>query len=337
MRFIQSFVISFSLLLLLAPTASANFSDVPREHPDYTAIMHLSESGVVKGYEDGTFQPVKPVNRVEALKTILMTAGLQATGQVASTGFPDVKVDDWFAPFVVIAQQKQIVSGNANGTFTPARQVIRAEFLKMLLQANGFVADKWKDKLLFADVPADAWFAPYMNYAGASGLLAATADKKLMPEQALTRGEVARILYLMDILRKSNDNAFLSDVASNEMAQIDFYIKANNVAAAKRSSELAVDSSQKALSNLPEDNSVLAVAKLARGYDYIVNAFIAAVSGKLDDAINIANQAITKANEAWEADNSTQPMARHIKDRANELLAQITQLKASQAAQPTTP
>jgi hypothetical protein len=100
-----------------------------------------------------------------------------------------------------------------------------------------------------------------------------------------------------------------------------------------------VDLTQQALKNLPSSNVVLAAAKLARGYDYLVNAFITALQKKNDESYQWAQQAITKSTEAWEANNDIQPIAKHIKDRANEIISQLpggsgTQQTTQQAAVP---
>ena len=107
------------------------------------------------------------------------------------------------------------------------------------------------------------------------------------------------------------------------MAQIEVYIAANKVNNAKNSSELAVDLTQQALKNMPDNNVVLGAAKLARAYDLLVQSFIYGIQKKNTEAADFANQAIAKATEAWEANNATQPIARHIKDRAREILAQV--------------
>jgi len=47
------------------------------------------------------------------------------------------------------------------------------------------------------------------------------------------------------------------------------------------------------------------------------------VRGKTADAKSWADQAITKASEAWQANNAIQTTAKHIKDLANAILNQL--------------
>ena len=108
-----------------------------------------------------------------------------------------------------------------------------------------------------------------------------------------------------------------------ELAQIEVYIAANKVTNAKRASELAVDLTQQAYKNMPENNVVVGAAKLAKAYDWLVDSFVYGIKKDFPAATEWANKAIAKAGEAWEANNATQPIAKHIKDRAREILAQV--------------
>lgn len=301
----------------------AAFSDVPRAHDNYVAINYLSEAGIISGYEDGTYKPGQLINRAEALKIILEGSGIETPDQVESSDFTDVKVDEWFAKYVVGAQQIGIVNGNPDGTFAPGRNVNRAEFVKMILEANKFNPEKWQGLQMFPDVPEDSWFTPYMNYAGQAGLIIQDQDGYLNPGEEIDRGEVAEIMYIMKVILNGENTQFLVTQAENQMAQIDIYIGENKPLSAKRASELSVDMTQQAYKNMPEDNVVLGAAKLARAYDFLVNAYIAGIDQAYAESREWADKAISKATEAWEVNNDTQELAKHIKDRANEIISQI--------------
>lgn len=308
---------------MAADTGAITFTDVPHEHVNYVAINYLFGQGIIKGYDDNTFKPDNLVNRSEALK-ILLTGNKTAIPAASTvTGFSDVKAADWFAPYIEAAKKAGIVGGNPDGTFAPGRNVARADYLKMILTMNGFKPEMWVGKKIFNDVGVDDWFAPYMNYAGQSGLITADANNNLYPSRELTRGEVVEIYYLLTTIRKGGDTQFLLTQSEAEMAQIEIFIGAKNPVAAKRASELAVDMTQQAYKNMPDNNVVLGAAKLAKSYDFLMNSYITAIQKQSDQATEWANQAITKATEAWNADNALQEIARHVKDRANEILAQI--------------
>lgn len=312
----------FAIASVSTPTALA-FSDVSETHNNYLSVEYLSQKGIVNGYEDGTFQPENLVNRAEALKIILEGNGVEV-GEVTETiDFSDVKAGDWFARYIMTAKSQGIVNGNPDGTFAPGRDVARAEFLKMLLNSNSFKAEKWEGVQIFPDVPADAWFVAYMNYAGQAGLVNEDANGNLQPGKSLSRGEVAEIIYLLQVILNGSNPQFLITEAEKQMAQIDVYVNNNNPLAAKRASELSVDMTQQAYKSLPEDMNVLGAAKIARAYDFVINAYISALQENYEKAEDWANQASDKATEAWEINNALQPIAKHIKERAAEVVAQI--------------
>jgi len=313
-------IIAFSSISSI--TVAATFSDVDKTHEHYVAIQFLSDNEIVKGYEDGTFKPEQAVNRAEALKIILESAKIKME-DVEESQFSDVKPDAWFAKYVAVAKAKGIVNGNPDGTFAPSREVSRAEFIKMLLNTNGFKSEKWEGTQIFPDVPVGEWFTPYMNYAGQSGLIVKNESENLIPGQSLNRGEVAETMYVMTIILKGGDTQFLVSQAESQMAQIDIYVVANNPLMAKRAAELSVDMTQQAYKNMPEDKVVLGAAKLARSYDFLMNAYLSGIKGENEDARSWADKAVNKATEAWEVNSDVQAIAKHIKDRAKEVVDQL--------------
>jgi hypothetical protein len=107
------------------------------------------------------------------------------------------------------------------------------------------------------------------------------------------------------------------------MAQIEFYIAGGDIASAKRASALCVVMTQQAYTNLPSNPVVVSAAKLAKGYDFLVGAYAAGVQKNYPVAKQLAGQAIDKASEAWTANNAIHPIAKHIKDGANNILKEI--------------
>lgn len=65
-------LIPLFLFIFATQTALANFSDVDPAHENYQAINYLQKTGVIQGYDDGTFRPAQLVNRAEAIKIIML-------------------------------------------------------------------------------------------------------------------------------------------------------------------------------------------------------------------------------------------------------------------------
>jgi len=302
---------------------STGYNDVSRTHPNYTAITYFSQAGVIGGYADGTFKPDNAINRAEVLKIILKGSGIESN-EAYGAYFPDVTEKDWFAPFVIKARALGFVKGNdADGTFAPGRQVNLAEFLKMLFVASGVDVSALEGKQVVPNIPADAWYANYVNYAAVLGIVPKDANGNVDAARPLSRGEIVNMMYLLSIILNGKDTQFLLSRAEAEMAQIEVYIAANMIAYAKIASELAYDMTQQAYKNMPDNAVVLGAAKIAKAYDLLVDSFILGIQGQNEAAAQKANEVIDKATEAWEANNATQPIAKHIKDQARKILAQV--------------
>ncbi|QQR83488.1 S-layer homology domain-containing protein [Candidatus Peregrinibacteria bacterium] len=304
--------------------AGAGFNDVPNSHPQYVAISYLADEGVVKGYEDGNFKPADPITRAAALKMLLAISGIEPEANATENPFHDVPTEAWFAPYVQKAKTLQVVKGNEDGSFSPEKQVNKVELIKMLAEANQINTRSFQETPSpYPDVPDDAWYKPYMAYAAQSGLISRDQNGALNPAALLSRGDAAEILYLFSLSKKGKDTQFLLRRAEVEMSQIEVYIIAQKPALAKKAADLSVDLTQQAYQNLPDHPVVIGAAKLARAYDWLVDAYILMAQGQNAEAAEKANGAIVKATEAWEANKNTQPIARHVKDVAREILKKV--------------
>lgn len=178
-----------------------NFPDVRDNHPNATAINGLFNSKVINGYPDGTFQPDGEINRAELTKMVVATK-VKPDPDVYNNCFPDVK-EEWFAPYICYAKEREWVEGYPNGKFKPEANVNRVEALKIILQAI-FDGVPSKDVLhddSVLDIDTQAWYAKYFIFADNKDLL----DKQhiitdndgyyYLPEDNMTRKEVAETIY----------------------------------------------------------------------------------------------------------------------------------------------
>lgn len=315
----------FCFVFSVGLTQAAALSDVPSSHEHSVAIRFLFDKGVMKGYANGEFRPEQLITRAEALKVILENSGVPKAQSWDSLPFSDITNESWETPYVIAAYKKGIITQN-DGKFYPTRTIVTAEFIKILLLANGFTQSNWQGKQLFNDVPSDAWFAPYMNYAGHAGIVSKDEKNNLYPSREPTRANVAEMLYLLTIIQNGNKTDFLIQQAQLQMDHIGIYMAANKLEAAKRASELGVDMTQQAYKMKPDDSIVLGEAKLAKAYHFMLMSFIAASQNGGDKAVDLAKQAITKANEAGEVHPALQAEAKQIKEKATEILGKVGSL-----------
>ena len=173
-------------------TDTARFSDVGESNQYYEAIKFLSEKEIINGYDDGTFKPDQPVNRVEALKFILK--GISAAIETGNLPFTDVSLSEWYSGFLYTAYKREIVNGNPDGTFRPTDTVNKAEFFKILLNGLNVDIAPTVDSAPYADVSVSDWFAPYIAYAKEIKIIDPNAVN-IDPSRGMTRGEVAEAMY----------------------------------------------------------------------------------------------------------------------------------------------
>lgn len=164
--------------------AEVIFSDLDEDDISYAAAVHLQKSGIIDGYEDGTFRPDEKVNRAEFLKMVLAAASSDGLfeGEIAGEGcFNDVE-SEWFSTYVCAAYDQGFVDGYEDGYFRPEQGVNFAEASKIV--SNVFQVE-------FDFETQENWFEPYVVILEKKN---AIPDTIMYFDQELTRGDVACIL-----------------------------------------------------------------------------------------------------------------------------------------------
>lgn len=114
-----------------------SFSDVNENNWYYTAVMALTQEGVVHGYGDKTFRPDANITREEIayiLFRIVSPIGILSNDapEDAYVFFPDVLAGRWSATAINLLSLLDVVKGYPDGTFGPANPATRAEACVML-------------------------------------------------------------------------------------------------------------------------------------------------------------------------------------------------------------
>ena len=255
--------------------------------------------------------------------------------------FGDVPNDAWFAKYVKHAAKNGIISGNvATNTFSPEKQINRAEFLKMMLEVFEVDTSKFNLDKKSIDIPDDAWFAPYINFAVKFNILDQNKNNEVLPEQIVTRGEAMQILFRT--IRTGNGlkvQTLLSLTEKHLVVTLELLQKSQIPA-----SGLTITAAEKfvnlAKSMLPENNIVLGADQTTRAIKNLVGAFAAGQNGKLNDILITTGQAWKLADEAAQTNPAQAEMASAIKNLAHSLADQtrvlIKQIEAKQAENPPT-
>ncbi|MGF1523753.1 MAG: DUF3747 domain-containing protein [Leptolyngbyaceae cyanobacterium] len=104
-----------------------------------TEIANAVEIGFVSGFQDGTFKPLRPVTREEAVSMVVealrakLPDGTQLPAvQLAADPYPDVPADRWSAEKITLLKEIGIVSGDQFGNFRPTDTITRAELMALM-------------------------------------------------------------------------------------------------------------------------------------------------------------------------------------------------------------
>ena len=170
------------------------------------------------GYSDITFQPgiwyVMPVTRADhmqfvggiANKSVIETHlfyrnlmddiyGTYGSGQPEEQPFPftDVAASRWSYSYIRQLYEAGVIDGMTPTTFVPTGDVTRAQFVKMLAKLQGVDVSEYRSAG-FEDVPADVWYAPYVNWAAANGIVYGISSTEFAPNADISRQDMAVML-----------------------------------------------------------------------------------------------------------------------------------------------
>jgi len=141
-------------------TGAPTFIDVPTGTWFYEYVSVAAKNGIFEGFKDasgnltGFFGPEQTVNRAQASKVLLLSAGVPEM-LVPASPFIDVNPSDWFYNYVTSAYNWSILdgykdnNGSLTGFFGPADDVTRAQIAKIATLAQDpvdrYTGEKFKD------------------------------------------------------------------------------------------------------------------------------------------------------------------------------------------------
>ncbi|MBD3884788.1 S-layer homology domain-containing protein [Phormidium tenue FACHB-886] len=186
--------------VLVVPSATASpveFSDVPQNYWARPFIAALAQRGIIKGFEDGTFQPDQPVSRAQyaaLIETIFQPQAVQSP-----IAFKDIPANFWASPAINTSVRTGFLKGYPEGVFLPNQPMPRVEVLASLVNglqlsqpsAPADIVERYRDS---DQIPG--WAVPVVAAATENRMVVNyPAPEALNPNQPTTRAEVSALLY----------------------------------------------------------------------------------------------------------------------------------------------
>lgn len=182
-KHIISLALALAMLLGINGTAlAAGESDSPKSFTDvaetnwyYEYVSAMAESGVINGYQDGTFRPDGIVTWGEALKMVLLYAAYDEQEPIVG--------GSWASGYISLAVNEGILDAAVEQNTA----ITRLEMCRMLAKALKIEAAQKESP--FPDV-SDNYVTALVDLGVIDGV-----DGKFQPNSELTRAQLCKIIY----------------------------------------------------------------------------------------------------------------------------------------------
>ena len=185
----------FSPFVLVWETTNSGGGGGGGGHHDKPEDLNTEDHfAYIIGYPGGTVQPQGDITRAEVATIFfrMLTDEARAENWSQTNNYTDVAPADWYNNAISTLTNMGIISGEPDGSFRPNDPITRAEFTKIAVgffeEAGNYVEGT------FVDVPANAWYADFIDAAVDLGLIEGYPDGTIRPEATITRAEACTIV-----------------------------------------------------------------------------------------------------------------------------------------------
>lgn len=195
---------------------TAQYSDLAASYAA-EEIASLTASGILDGFDDGTFRPAEPVTRAQFAKVLTSVLKLKAEPEIA-TRFRDVPANAWYAGYTGALVKEGITDGVSENEFAPDQLVTREELAAFFMRALKLTKSAQAlplDSSIFADFDdISIWARQYVAFAYQIGLLQGSQDEHsnlvYRPKAQADRQALARLAF--ELL--NNKDTYLTKAAA---------------------------------------------------------------------------------------------------------------------------
>lgn len=141
---------------------------------------------------DGTYTFKMPSADAKIVVTFAEDPDWEPEPEEPAMPFTDVNENDWFYDVVLYAYENGLMTGTSADAFAPNTATTRGMIVSMLARLEGVTS---AEDAGFADVAANDWYATAVNWAASVGVVNGYEDNTFRPNDAITREQMAAILY----------------------------------------------------------------------------------------------------------------------------------------------
>ena len=124
-------------------------------------------------------------------------AALYGQGRIklVKTPFDDVAAGSWYEDAVSYVYNEGLMNGTTDTAFSPEQSISRAMFVTMLYRLAGMPDVETSASSLFTDSGDDMWYADAVVWAVENDVTTGLTDTTFVPDQPLTREQMAVFIY----------------------------------------------------------------------------------------------------------------------------------------------
>jgi len=168
----------------------STFKDI-ENHWAKEEILLMAEQQWMKGYEDHSFRPQKPISREEV--ATLLTTALKLDPSKAALSYKDLAKNRWSFSYVSTISTYGLMKGYPDNTFRPTHSITRAEFAASLARSFALPDQKQTSAAKLSDIK-DHWAYDDIQKLYQAGIITGYGDGTFRPNQTVTRAEAAVML-----------------------------------------------------------------------------------------------------------------------------------------------
>ena len=164
----------------------------------YTPVMGEQTGNLYAVYVDdaGKVEWITKSSYDASLKAVVFETGHFSVYGVGyknpAPAFTDIH-NHWAADNILFAASRGLLSGTSDTTFSPNTGMTRGMFVTALGRLAGINPDSYKTGK-FTDVKADAYYAPYVNWAAQNGIVEGVTATTFAPDTNINREQMAVIM-----------------------------------------------------------------------------------------------------------------------------------------------
>jgi hypothetical protein len=169
----------------------------PGEKPAGVVVWYLDGEGNVQkmnGMYDVRTQTMVFTTDHLSIYFITYDAKAAEAAEVWNNPFADVREGDWFYGDAAYVHKNGLFGGIAPGAFGPGLPMSRAMLATVLGRLAGIDASLYTGVAPFGDVDASQYYAPYVRWANAGGIVNGTGGGVFAPGAPVSRQDLAVIL-----------------------------------------------------------------------------------------------------------------------------------------------